>query len=85
MEEGKIKQYKKKRTQLVKLQKGNLYVQGKHKGCFGINVLYFRKTFLRLIYTGITKHAYIRRRTVTEIIMREKYGLLEVQRIVCVT
>jgi len=58
MEGGKIKQLK-KRTQLVKLQKGNLYAHGKHKGCFRRNMLYFRKTFLRLIYTDITKHAHI--------------------------
>lgn len=44
---------------MVKLQKGNLYIHGKLKGCCRTNMLYFRKTFLRLIYTDITKHAYI--------------------------
>jgi hypothetical protein len=59
MEGGKKIKKKKKRTELVKLQKGNLYIHGKHKGCCRRNMLYFRKTFLRLIYTDITKHAYI--------------------------
>jgi len=56
---GRDKTIKIKSTQLVKLQKGHLYVHGKHKGCFRSNMLYLRKTFLRLIYTDITKHAYI--------------------------
>ena len=42
----------------------------------------FRRMFLKLKYTNITKNTYIRSRTVTEIKAREKCSLLAVPRTV---
>jgi len=44
------------------------------------NVPYFGRMFLKLKYTDITKNTYIRSWTVTEIMTREKCGLLAVLR-----
>jgi hypothetical protein len=53
-------------------------------GCPGGNVPDFGRIFLRLKYTDITQNTYIRIWTVTEIMSREKYGLLVIPRTVSV-
>ena len=50
--------------------------------CPGRNVPDFGKMFLKLKYTDLTKNTYIRSWTVTEIMAREKCGLLAVPRTV---
>ena len=50
--------------------------------CPGGNVLDFGRIFLTLKYTDLTQNTYIRSRTVTEIMAREKCGLLAVPRTV---
>ena len=47
-----------------------------HKGCPGRNVPDFGRMFLKLKWTDITKNTYIQSWTVTEIMAREKFGLL---------
>jgi hypothetical protein len=42
----------------------------------------FRRVFLMIKYTDITQNTYVQSRTVTEIMAREKCGLLAVPRIV---
>ena len=51
-----------------------------YTGCPGGNVPNFGRMFLRLKYTHITQNTYIRSRTVTERMTREKCGLLAVSR-----
>ena len=51
-------------------------------GCPGRNVSDFGSMFLKLKYTDLTKNTYIRSLTVTEIMAREKCGLLAVPRTV---
>ena len=50
--------------------------------CPGRNVPVFGRMFLKLKYTVLTKNTYIRSWNVTEIMAREKCGLLAVSRIV---
>ena len=50
--------------------------------CPGENVPDFGRMFLTLKYTDLTQNTYIRSWTVTEIMAREKCGLLAVSRIV---
>ena len=47
-----------------------------YTGCPGGNVPDFGRMFLKLKYTDITQNTYIRSWTVTEIMAREKCGLL---------
>ena len=54
-------------------------------GCPGENVPDFGRMFLTLKYTDLTQNTYIRSLTVTEIMAREKCGLLAVPRIVPVS
>ena len=49
-----------------------------YTGCPRGNVPDFGRMFLMLKYTDITKHTYIRSSTVTDIMAREKCGLLAV-------
>jgi hypothetical protein len=49
-----------------------------YTGCPGRKVPDFGRIFLQLKYTDITQNTYIRSWTVTEIMAREKYGLLAV-------
>ena len=49
-----------------------------YTGCPGRNVPDFGRMFLKLKYTDITKNTYIRSWTVTEIMARERCGLLAV-------
>jgi hypothetical protein len=51
-------------------------------GCPRRNVPYFGRVFLMLKYTDITQNTYVQNRTVTEIMAREKCGLLAVPRTV---
>ena len=51
-------------------------------GCPRRNVQYFGRVFLMLNYTDITQNTYIQSWTVTEIMAREKCGLLAFPRIV---
>ena len=53
-----------------------------YTGCLGRNVPDFGRIFPKLKYTDITQNTYIRSWTVTEIITREKCGLLAVPRTV---
>ena len=53
-----------------------------HTGCPGRNVPDFGRMFLKLKYTDITQNTYIQSWTVTEIMAREKCGLLAVPRTV---
>ena len=56
-----------------------------YTGCPGGNVPDFRRMFLTLKYTDLTQNTYIRIWTVTEIMAREKCGLLVVPRTVTVS
>jgi len=53
-----------------------------YTGCPGENVPDFGSMLLKLKYTDITKNSYIRIWTFTEIMAREKWGLLAVSRTV---
>ena len=53
-----------------------------YTGCPGRNVPDFGRMFLKLKYIKLTKNTYIRSWTVTEIMAREKCGLLAVPRTV---
>ena len=53
-----------------------------YTGCAGSNVPDFGIMFLKLKYTDLTKNTYIRSWTVTEIMAREKCGLIVVPRTV---
>jgi hypothetical protein len=50
----------------------------RYTGCPGRNVPDFGRMFLKLKYTDITNNTYIRSRMVTEIMAREKCGLLAI-------
>ena len=56
-----------------------------YTGCPGGNVPHFGRMFLSLKYTDITQNTYIRSWTVTEIMARDKCGLLVVPRTVPVS
>jgi hypothetical protein len=49
-----------------------------YTGCPRMNVPDFERVFLKLKYTDITQNTYIQSSTVTEIMAREKWGLLAV-------
>ena len=53
-----------------------------YTGCPGRNVPDFGRMFLKLKYTDLTKNSYIQSWTVTDIMAREKCGLLAVPRTV---
>ena len=53
-----------------------------YTGCPGRNVPDFGRMFLKLKYTDITQNTYVQSWTVTEIKVREKFGLLAVPRTV---
>ena len=53
-------------------------LMAQYTGCAGRNVPHFGRMFLKLKYIDITKNTYIRSWTVTEIMAREKCGLLAV-------
>ena len=56
-----------------------MWVHKPYTGCPRRNVPDFRSVFLMLKYTDITQNTYIQSWTVTEIMAREKWGLLAVQ------
>jgi len=55
-----------------------IYIYIQYTGCPRRNVPDFGKVFLMLKYTDITQNTYIQSWTVTEIMAREKWGLLAV-------
>jgi hypothetical protein len=55
-----------------------------YTGCPRRNVQYFGRVFLMLNYTDITQNTYIQIRTVTEIMAREKWGLMWCPRTIAV-
>jgi hypothetical protein len=57
----------------ITFQTHNIYT-----GCPRRNVPHFGRVFLMLKYTDITQNTYIQSSTVTEIMAREKWGLLAV-------
>jgi hypothetical protein len=61
---------------ILKLETATLFAVLVYTGCNRRNVRDFRRVFLRSDYTDITQNTYIQSSMVTEILAREKCGLL---------
>jgi len=74
--------YRVSQEECARLHEGVLYVKDIYTGCPRRNVPDFTRVFFMLKYTDITQNIYVQSWTVTEIMAREKCGLLAGPRIV---